>query len=446
MSDAHSRRSFIKGTMAAGLAWPWLSSAKAQSPNERVRIAAIGVGGKGWSDLMGAAGHADVVAFCDVESGPATRRGGFGEAAERFPKARRYSDWRELLEKEHKNLDGITVSTPDHMHAPITMTAIHHGLGAYTQKPLTRTLHEARALTLAAKEAGVSTQMGNQGHSGTGYRAIVHFVQSGAIGRVKTAHTWSNRPIWPQGLNRPAGEDPVPEGFNWDLWLGVAAERPYKKDTYHPFKWRGWYDFGAGALGDMGCHIIDPVVWSLELEAPKSIAYEGPQPFEETFPKQELLRYRFPGTKHTAGETFEMTWRDGGLLPSAEGTHLPQGYKLPANGILMIGEEGTLLCPHGGRPELHPVEKFRDVPRPELERLDHYKVWIDGIRTGSTPNSHFGYAGPLTETVLLGVVASRVGEGELVWNAQDLKFTHSDAANRFVREDYRKGWEVPGLG
>ena len=265
------------------------------------------------------------------------------------------------------------------------------------------------------------------------------------IGRVKTAHTWSNRPIWPQGIDRPAGSDPIPESLDWDLWLGVAKDRPYKKDTYHPFKWRGWYDFGAGALGDMGCHIIDPVFWSLELKAPLSVSYEGPKPFSETFPKEEKLVYRFPGTEHTAGDSFEMTWRDGGLLPEAAGSHLPEDFELPKNGVLMIGEQGTLLCPHGGRPELFPKEEFRDVKLPELEPMDHYQVWIDGIKTGRAPNSNFAYAGPLTETVLLGVVAARVGEASLQWNAAELKFVNSDLANRFVKEDYRKGWEVEGL-
>jgi len=445
MTSTIHRRSFLQGSLTAAAAWPWLSVKAAPSPNEKVRIAAIGVGGKGWTDLNSAAKHADVVAFCDVETGKIGRRGGYGSAAEKWPKARRYTDWRKLLEKEHKNLDGVTVSTPDHMHAPITMTAIKHGLAAYTQKPLTRTIHEARALALAAEEAGVSTQMGNQHHSGTGYRRLVEWIQAGILGKIKTAHTWSNRPVWPQGIKRPEGRDRVPEGLNWDLWLGVAAERPYKKGIYHPFKWRGWYDFGAGALGDMGCHIIDPVFWSLELKAPKSVSYEGPKPFAETFPKQELLRYRFSGTQYTAKDTFEMTWQDGGLLPSIADSHLPQGYKLPKKGVLMIGEKGTLISRHGGQPELHPVEKFEGVKVPEMDRLDHYQVWIEGIKTGSAPNSSFAYAGPLTETVLLGVVASRVGEGELLWDTSSLKFANSEEANRHVRENYRQGWEVPGL-
>jgi len=444
MTRRISRRSFLQSS-AVGVASTFAAPAilSAQSPNERVRIAGIGVGGKGWTDINAAGEHADVIAFCDVDTGPNTRRGGFGGAAEKWPDAVRYTDWRKLLDAEHGRLDGVTISTPDHMHAPITMTAMKLGLAVYTQKPLTRTLSEARALTKVAAETGVSTQMGNQGHSGVGYRSLVAIVQSGLLGKINAAHTWSNRPIWPQGIARPEGSDPVPEGLNWDLWLGVAQERPYKKDTYHPFKWRGWYDFGAGALGDMGCHIIDPVVWSLELGAPLSVQYEGPSPMLETFPEWEILTYRFPGTSHTSADELVMTWSDGGRKPSVEGSHLAADFELPDNGVLMIGEEGTLMCPHGGNPQVYPEEKFRDVPK--AEELDHYGIWVDGIRTGAAPNSSFAYAGPLTETVLLGVIASRIGPQELLWDAPAMQFTNSEKATAFVHESYRAGWEVDGL-
>lgn len=448
MPHRTTRRSFLKTSAATGLALPFASPAilrAGAAPNEKVRVAAVGVGGKGWSDLLGAAKFAEVVAFCDVETGEARRRGGFGAAAKRFPKARRYTDWRVMFEKEGKRIDAVTVSTPDHMHAPVTMTALQRGISPYTQKPLTRTIHEARALTEAAKKAKVATQMGNQGHSGQNYRTVVALVQSGAIGKVKVAHAWSNRPIWPQGIDRPSGSDPVPKTLNWDHWLGVAPQRPYKKGVYHPFAWRGWYDFGAGALGDMGCHIIDPVVWSLDLAAPNSVSYTGPEPNAETFPKNEALRYQFAGTKHTAGKTLSMTWYDGGKLPSTKGSHLSPSDKLPKNGILLIGEKGSLLCRHGGAPKLYPEALDRAVKRPKLERIDHYGVWIDAIQKGGRATSDFSYAGPLTETVLLGVIASRIGEGELKWDAKALKFTNSDKANRYVREDYRKGWAVEGL-
>lgn len=443
----YSRRDFLKQTTATavttGLVFP--VGIRAAASKERPRLGAVGVGGKGWSDAVEVAAGGTIVAFCDVDTSGNARRGGYGGAAEQWPQARRYTDWRKMLETEHRNLDGITVSTPDHMHAPVTMTALKLGLGTYTQKPLTRTIYEARQLTRAAQQAGVATQMGNQGHSGRGYRTLVQLMQDGAIGRVKEAHTWSNRPIWPQGIGRPDASDPVPQGLDWDLWLGVAPERPYVRDAYHPFKWRGWWDFGAGALGDMGCHIIDPVVWALELGAPNTVRYEGPEPNAETFPTWEIIHYEFPGTSHTAGETIAVRWYDGGKLPPAELAPLPEGESLPSNGILLIGEQGVLLCPHGGSPRLLPEEQFREYKMPELEEQNHYTQWTRALAGDGTPTSNFGYAGPLTETVLLGCVAARVPNETLRWDSASLKFTNSPDANRFVRPEYRRGWEVEGL-
>lgn len=440
-----SRRQFLGGAASAvtlSLAAPAILSAR--SPNERIRLAGVGVGGKGWVDISSASKHGDVRAFCDVDTGK-NRRGGYGAAAEKWTSATGYSDWRKMIEKEHKRIDGITVSTPDHMHAAITMTALRHGLAVYTQKPLTRTIHEARALTRAAVEAKVATQMGNQHHSGKGYRTLVRWIQEGVVGKIKAAHTWSNRPIWPQGQSRPAGVDPPPKSLNWDLWLGVAKERPFKAEIYHPFKWRGWYDFGAGALGDMGCHIIDPVVWALQLKAPLNVQYKGPTPNVESFPTSEVLRYRFPGTRYTANQTIEMTWSDGGQLPAVEGSHVPRAAELPQQGVLFVGEKGSLVCAHGKMPKLYPEDSFATKKLPVEDGLDHYGEWAAGIRNGAQPNSSFAYAGPLTETVLLGVVASRVGDIDLQWDPKALRFANSEIANQYVREPYRSGWEVAGL-
>ena len=442
-----SRRTFLAST-AVGLVTPFAAPAflSAKSPNETVRLASVGVGGKGWTDSTAAAGHARMIAYCDVETGTIQRRGGLAAAAAEWPQATGYTDWRRMLDAERNNIDALTVSTPDHMHAPITMTALQMGIAVYTQKPLTRTVHEARALAQAAERAGVSTQMGNQHHSGAGYRTLARIIQAGTIGKVQQAHAWSNRPIWPQGIDRPGGADPVPDGLNWNHWLGVAPHRPFKKEVYHPFKWRGWYDFGAGALGDMGCHIIDPVVWALELGPARGVSYEGPTPNAETFPAWEVLRYTFPGTKQTAGDQFQLTWWDGGKRPTIDGSHLTSADELPTQGVMFIGEHGTLVCAHGKSPNLYPLDKFRDFSVPHAEKLDHYGVWVDGIRTGQVPNSSFAYAGPLTETVLLGVIASRVGPGELLWDSANLRFTNSDVANRYVQQDYRDGWHVAGLG
>ncbi len=443
-----SRRRFL-ATSATSLALPLGSSAILAAPSrgarqDVIRLAAVGVGGKGWSDINGAARHGQVVAFCDIDWGK-NRRGGYTAAAQKWPEARQYRDFRRMIEQEHQNLDGVTISTPDHMHAPATMLAMQHGLAVYTQKPLTRTVFEARALAQKAKQAGLCTQMGNQHHSGSGYRTLVQIVQQGLLGKIHSAQTWSNRPIWAQGIKRPNGSDPVSPDVAWDLWLGVAPQRPYKKDVYHPFKWRGWFDFGAGALGDMGCHIIDPVVWSLGLAAPTSVAYEGPEPQKETFPSWEIIRYRFAGTKYTSGEQLELTWYDGGKRPSTAGSHLPAGDDLPSQGVLLVGEQGTLLCSHGGMPKLYPLQKFAQVDLPRVGGLDHYGVWINGIRTGEHPHSSFAYAGPLTETVLLGVIASRVGPGELSWDTATMTFPNSQKATALVRDQYRAGWEFEGL-
>jgi len=450
-----SRRRFFASTTAAMASVTILPSGLLKAaPNDKPNIAAVGVGGKGWSDITETSkdGAAHVIAFCDVDNGGTIRNGkkrdgsGYGAAAARWPDATRYTDWREMLDKEGKRLNGVTVSTPDHMHAPVTMTAMEMSLATYTQKPLTRTVYEARQLTLAARKAGTVTQMGNQGHSGVPYRTLVRLIQDGAIGKIKEAHTWSNRPTWPtQGIERPAGSSTVPPNLNWDLWLGVAPERPYVERVYHPFAWRGWFDFGAGALGDMGCHIIDPVYWSLDLSAPSKVWYVGPPPKPETFPKSETIYYEFPGTKYTTDRTVRVIWYDGGLLPAAELAPLPPGEKLPDNGCLFIGEKGVLLCQHGGFPRLLPQEKFTDYQVPQLEELDHYLQWTNAIRGEGKTTSHLDYAGPLTEAVLLGTIACRFPNEQLAWDSANLRFTNVPKANDYVQQPYRKGWEVKGL-
>ncbi len=439
------RRTFLTFCSSTGLA-PVMGS-WAASPNETPNIASVGVGGKGWADSNGAARFANMRAFCDVNQGRTKRQGGFLLAANQWPKANRYVDWREMLEREGDALDGITVTTPDHMHAPITMTALKLGIACYTQKPLTRTVHESRAIAAAASEAGMATQMGNQHHNGKTYRTLVKLIRDGAVGKIKEVHCWSNRPTWPQGIARPGGGMPVPETLNWDLWLGVAPERPFH-EAYQPFDWRGWFDFGAGALGDMGAHIIDPPVWALELGAPRTVAYEGPEPMPETFPKAERIRYTFAGTKYTTSDRLELTWHDGDKRPDFAACGLPSDYKPAAGGSLYVGETGTLVAGHGsnGLPEI-----FRDG-KPDannfevVEGVNHYQQWIDAIRGEDETTSHFGYAGPLTETVLLGTIVSRFPGQVLEWNPEALKFDNSPEASALVKQPYREGWEVEGLG
>ncbi len=466
MTGRHSRRNFMKtagAAIGAGIASQSLvfpPYVRAGS-GDQVRLAAVGAGGKGAGDIRETSKGQIVVALCDVDKDQAAK------TFRKFPDAKVYTDWRKMLEKEAKNIDGITVSTPDHMHAPVTMTALSMGLATYTQKPMTRTVYEARQLRLAAQRAGVATQMGNQGHSGVGYRMVVEMIQSGVIGKVKEAHAWSNRPIWAQGLDRPLGSDPIPATLDWDKWLGVASPRPFKaswpagtgyqgkrqRAPYVPFGWRGWYDFGAGALGDMGCHIIDPVYWSLGLTAPNWVKYEGPAPKPEMFASEETLTYEFPGTQYTTG-AIRVKWYDGGRKPAGElaqmgvqasGTNKGKPRELPDNGSLFIGTKGVLMCPHGGGPQLFPKENFRDIKRPKLKSMDHYMIWTNAIKTDGKTNCPFAYAGPLTESVLLGVIASRVPGQRLRWDTDALRFTNSEKATQYVREEYRAGWEVNGL-
>ncbi len=446
----NTRRTFLGGlsTASAASLLPsglWAADAR-KSPNETPNIASVGVGGKGWVDSNGAAAFGNIVAFCDVEADKGGKRGGFGMAAKNWPKARRYTDWRVMLEKE-KSLDGITVSTPDHMHAPVTMTALQQGIACYTQKPLTRTIHESRQVTLAARKAGVATQMGNQNHSGRTYQTLVKLVQAGTIGKIKRAHAWSNRPIWPQGIERPSVHAEAPASLSWDLWLGVAPNRPFAPGVYHPFKWRGWYDFGSGALGDMGCHIIDPVYWALGLEAPTAVSYEGPAPTKETFPKWERIHYEFPGTNYTTGKTIEVTWHDGSKKPNPAHCDLPGDTKIPDNGIIFVGENGVLVTQHGsgGLPKLYPEKDFKDYEMKIIPASNHYEQWVHAISGKGTPSSNFAYAGPLCETVLLGCVASQVPGLKLEWDAKALRFKNSSAADALLRQQYRKGWEVAGL-
>jgi predicted dehydrogenase len=416
------------------------------SANDKLNIAGVGVGGKGAGDIADTSVNNNVVALCDVDDNT------LAGALKKYPGAKTYHDWRRLLEQ--KDIDAVTVSTPDHMHAPIAMAAMQLGKHVYVQKPMTHTIYEARQLTAAARRYRVVSQMGNQNHSGPGYRTLVKVVQSGVIGKVKEAHAWSNRPIWPQGHTRPTGSDPVPKHLHWDLWLGVAPFRPYveaKTDEkgkkgrgpYHPFAWRGYLDFGVGALGDMGCHIIDPVFWSLGLKAPQRVWSEGPVTNGETFPEWEIIRYEFPASKYTAGKSVTMTWYDGGKLPPQELVPMPAGQKTPTNGCLLVGEKATLLCEHGKMPVL-----LGDAAGTELEKVEgdnHYQQWANACKGQGEATGHFDYSGPLTETVLLGTIAVRYPNQKLEWNSSKLKFDNAPEANNFVHKKYRQGWEVKGL-
>jgi predicted dehydrogenase len=440
------RRSFLKSAAAAALSFQIvprhvLGGDGQTPPSEKLNLASIGVGGMGSGDIDSlSAGPINMVAVCDVNE--ANRNA----AAGRFPKAKTFADWRELLDRLDKRIDAVSVSTPDHMHAPISMSAINRGKHVYCQKPLTHTIYEARQIAAAARKAKVVTQMGIQIHSSVEYRMATQIIQAGAIGKIKEVHAWSSdRPSWPQGLPRPQGSSPVPPGLNWDLWLGVAPQRPYVADAYAPFKWRGILDFGCGALGDMGCHIIDTPYTALKLTSPTQILVDGPGCTEDMHPAWEIIHYEFPGTEFTVGTTLNMTWYDGNHRPPESLLPLGKGQRFPSGGSIFIGEKGSILLPHIGGPQLLPREEFLSYKRPKLPGHDHYVQWVNACLGTDKTSAGFDFAGPLTETVLLGVLAARFPGKKLEWDAAELKFKNLPEANQFVRMKYRQGWEVAGL-
>jgi len=418
------------------------------APSERVNVAGIGAGGMGGGDISTHAKNgANIVALCDVDE---ERAAGVFNA---FPKARRYKDFRELIDKEAANIDAVTVGTPDHIHAVASMAAIRAGKHVYCQKPLTHTLHECRELTKAAKAAGVMTQMGNQGHATEGARLTNEWIQAGVIGEVREVHVWSDRAgrLWKQGIGRPKDAPPVPKSLDWDLWLGPIQERPYNP-AYAPANWRGWRDFGTGALGDMGCHIIDHPVWALGLGAPSTVEASATldgsvladnKPNFETYPIAAIITYEFPARGNLP--PVRMTWYDGGLMPPTP-SEMPAGRRLPDNGVLYVGSKGKMYHgSHGGMPELLPhtlFEQAKAVPKTLTRSPGHYEEWLLACKGGPRPVSNFDYAGPLTETVLLGVLALRAPGRRLEWDSANLKVKNAPELNPYVHTEYRKGWTL----
>ena len=381
-------------------------------------------------------GH-NVVAICDIDEQV------LGKAKEKFPGATAYTDWRKLLEQ--KDIDAVTISTPDHTHAPVTMTAIKLGKHVYTQKPLTHSVFEARQLAQAAAEQGVVTQMGIQHHATSRLKTAVQAVQDGVLGKVREVHTWTDRPgtFWDQGRDRPAKSDPVPSHVHWDQWLGVAPERPYVDGLYHRFHWRAWWGFGTSALGDMGCHILDPVVSALRLGPPRTVWAEGPAPHPECGPLWCVVHYEFPGTQHTT-ENLKLTWYEAGRQPPRALFKAPADWKGSKNGVLFIGQRGNLFVGFPELPELFPRGEFSNYKLPEFSDHNHYREWTSAIVNNTATSCPFSYSGPLTETVLLGNTAYRSGH-KIEWDSEHLRARGHAAADRFIRRDYRQGWEVEGL-
>jgi predicted dehydrogenase len=468
MSKQHrpTRRTFIASVGYAGAALPLVMPrmVRAVAPSSKLNIASVGCAGKGWEDLNSSTGEGklhNVAALCDIDHrkggdqpgnlGPAQAKRplGLGAAAEKFPNAARFADFRRMLDNA-KDIDAVTVSVPDHMHATVAVTAMSLGKHVYCQKPLAQTVHEARTMRKVAAAKKITSQMGNQFHTSIGYRCLVQVIQSGAIGKVREAHAWTGSPSWPQGVDRPAGSDPVPDGVDWDLWIGVANPRPYKQHVYHNFNWRGWQEFGTGALGDMGCHVMDPVTWALALDQPIAISADTAEPNAETYPKWTVVHYEFAPTSYTAPEGLKLTWYEAGRKPPIELAQAPAGYKLPHTGSMFIGDKGVLITSHAPTaPRLYPDDRFQEYSRTTLRDLfksfeaeDHYRNWTDAIVAGEPAASNFDVAAPLAETVLLGTIAQRLPGQKLMYNAASMRFEGNAKADALLRREYRAGWRI----
>ncbi|MBW7988992.1 MAG: Gfo/Idh/MocA family oxidoreductase [Planctomycetes bacterium] len=412
------------------------------APSEKINIAGIGVGGQGGSDIR-ALSSQNIVALCDVDWRRAS--GTF----KRHPNAKKYKDFRIMLDEEDKNIDAVVVATPDHVHAAASMSAIKRGKHVYCEKPLTHSVYEARMIAKAAREHKVATQMGNQGQASEGTRLMSEYIWAGAIGQVREVHVWTDRPLrglsdvyWPQGVGRPKDTPPVREGLDWDLWLGPAPQRPYHP-AYAPFKWRGWWDFGTGALGDIGCHSIDPIWRALKLKCPVSIEASCTLVNNETYPVASMVTYNFDARGDM--EPVKMTWYDGGLRPPRP-KELKDGQQFGTNGTLFVGDKGKMfgytIIPESLRKE------FGKPPKVLARSPGHHQEWIDACKGGKPAGSNFDHAGPLAEAVLLGNVALRpeikekLTNKSLLWDGPALKFTNMPEANKYLHTEYREGWSL----
>ncbi len=416
-----TRRRFLGG-VAGGFAVAGLS--RSVAANDKLNIAGIGVGGRG-HQVVREVSCENIVALCDVDKHRGRR------TFKMYPKAKTYQDYRVMLEKQ-KDIDAVIIATPDHTHAFATMAALELGKHVYCEKPLTHSIYEARRVAEAARKAGVATQMGNNGQASEATRLTCEYILDGAIGPVREVHVWTNRPIWPQGIPRPTDKPPVPKSLDWDLWLGPAPERPYHP-IYHPFKWRGWWDFGTGALGDIGCHSFHPVFRALNLRHPVSVeatsTYKG-NVSDETFPLASIVSYQFPAR----GDMPEvsLTWYDGGLKPPQPGE---LDTPLDDNGTLYIGDKGKMLGS-----TLIPASKHVDYGKPPqvLERSPgHFQEWLRACKGGEPAGSNFDIAALVTEVVLLGNIALR-SPGRLDWDGE--KITNVPEMNQYLRREYRDGW------
>jgi predicted dehydrogenase len=445
-SSSLNRRRFLKWGAATAAVFGCPAILRSAAPNSLLQVACIGVGGMGGSTMKGVASHSKVkiVALCDLDERS------LETAAKTHPDASRHKDWRDLLSKYVDQFDAVTIGTPDHMHAAPAVIALRAKKHLYLQKPMASTLHECRVITHEAAQAGVVTQLGNQGRSSIESRMTVELIQRGAIGKIKEVILWENKPLswWPKNTVLRSHADPIPAGFDWNLWLGVREPRPYLENTYHPKNWRAWFDFGVGEMGDMGCHHFDTSFEALKLTAPLRVRQTTPGSSGPLWGDKRIVELIFPGSDVTAGDTVQLTWHDGGMQPDLGKIKLPSGVtELPASGTYWIGERGAIFKKYTARPVVLPEASFPAANYPaDLKPQDHYHDWVDAIVAGRKACDDFAHGGPLTEAVLVGAMADRVAGEWLQWDRAQLKFTNNAAATALVRRAYRDGWQVPGLG
>ena len=437
MSRRTNRRDFIKTTAMASAGF-WVAggvSARASnSPNEQVHFASIGVGNKGDSDSRNAGNSGNLVAICDIDDNFLNKK------SIAFPKAKKFNDYRKMFDQLGKTIDAVTVTTPDHSHAPASVMAMRLGKHCFTQKPLTHTIHEARVLGEIAREMNVATQMGNQGTAHNSLREMVAVIQKGTLGTVKEAHVWTNRPVWDQGQSyrRPTKQPEVPSHVHWDLFLGPAKHRPYSA-MYHPFKWRGWWDFGTGALGDMACHTLNMPFMALNLRDPISVQADTSGHNQETYPGWSKINFEFPEKDGRA--PVKLVWYDGGKLPDED---LLQGTSMHISGALIIGEKGSLYAP--GDYAENGMTLLGGIEKPEVEWVrspGHFDEFVRAIKGGEPAVSNFpDYAGPLTETILLGNLAVWAAGKKIEWDAQSLEATNAPEVMHIVKKEYHNGFSI----
>jgi predicted dehydrogenase len=427
-----TRRRLLRNTALAGITICGTGVARAfgqqQTPNEKLNVAGIGIGGRGAADVGGVASE-NIVALCDVDEKRA------GPTFQRFPKAQKFKDFRKMLDEIQNRIDAVVIGTPDHTHAPPAAMAMRLGKHCYCEKPLTHSVHETRVLTELAVENKLATQLGTQIHAGSNYRRVVELVRSGAIGPVDEVHVWHGGSRG--GMDRPKETPPVPPHLDWDLWLGPAPYRPYHP-CYVPGNWRNWWDFANGTLGDFGCHYMDLPFWALQLKYPVRVEADGPPPHPETAAPRLTVRYQFPARDNLP--PVQLTWYNGGTHRDAIAK---LGVPVWGAAVLFIGSAGMLLADYGKR-LLLPQAKFKDFSPPEPtipSSVGHHREWVDACKTGAPTTCNFAYSGPLTEAVLLGDVAYRAQAG-LDWDAKNLKATNCDAADNYLRREYRQGWTL----